>query len=405
VYEQTGKATPLAMTSFFYIVPMVILTPFIGVIVDRGNRKWLMMVSDLAAALTSLMVLLLLLGGRLEVWHLYVTNTVLGIFQGFHWPSYSASISLMLPKEHYARANGMLNLAGNASNVFAPMLAGALIGRIGLQGILLIDLATAAFAIGSLLFVHIPQPEKSEEDVSQQGGLWGQLTFGFRYIFARPSLLGLQLVLLLANFFASIRFVLIAPLVLGRTGSDEVLFGSVQSAGAIGGVAGGLAMSTWGGPKKRVSGLLTSWVLTGLLGMLALGAGRGLAVWAFGVFMFTFFDPIINGCNQAIWQSKVPPALQGRVFSARAFIAWSILPLSPLLAGPLADNVFEPAMSGGGWLASTFDWLVGTGPGAGVGLIFILFGLLTALVGLGGYLFPAVRNAEALLPDYDEGMD
>lgn len=190
-------------------------------------------------------------------------------------------------------------------------------------------------------------------------------------------------------------------MILGRTGNGELIFGSVQSAGAIGGVVGGVAMSAWGGPKRRVHGVLLGWFCLGLLGQTVLGLGRALPVWAAGIFLMAFFGPFINGSNQAIWQAKVAPDVQGRVFTTRRLIAWLVSPISQLLAGPLADRVLEPAMAEGGGLASVFGWLVGTGTGAGMGLLFVFTGLLAALTGLSGYLFPVVRNAEDILPDHD----
>ena len=400
-YEVTGKATPLALVGFFFVTPMVVLGPFVGVLVDRSNRKLMMMLSDLAAALTTVIVLILYATGNLQIWHLYITATISGIFQGFQWPAYSAAITLMLPKEQYARANGMLGLAGNASRVFAPLLAGALIGPVGLVGLLIIDLVSATVAIGTLLFAHIPQPSRTEAGREGGGNFLREAAYGFRYIFARPSLLGLQTVFLVGNVFSALAFAVFAPMILGRTGNDELVFGSVQSAGAIGGVVGGLAMSAWGGPKRRVHGVLLGWFCLGLLGQTVLGLGRALPVWAAGIFLMAFFGPIINGSNQAIWQAKVAPDVQGRVFTTRRLIAWLVSPISRLLAGPLADRVLEPAMAEGGSLAPVFSWLVGTGTGAGMGLLFVFAGLLAALTGLSGYFFPVVRNAEDILPDHD----
>jgi len=400
-YEVTGRATPLAMLNFFFMVPMIFLGPFIGVLVDRGNRKLMMMVSDLGAALTTLIVLILYTTGGLRIWHLYVTATLSGVCQGFQWPAYSAAITLMLPKEHYARANGMLELAGNASAVFAPLLAGALIGPLGLLGLLAIDLISAAAAIGALFFVHIPQPPKTGADREGKGNLLKEAAYGFHYIFSRPGLLGLQAIFLVANFFVSLAFSVLAPMLLGRTGKDELIFGSVQSAGAIGGVIGGLAMGAWGGPKRRVHGVLLGWCWLGLLGQAVVGLGRTLPVWAAGMFLMSFVRPILNGSNQAIWQAKVAPDVQGRVFTTRRLIAWLVMPVSQGLAGPLADRVLEPAMAAGGVLTPTFGGLVGTGPGAGIALLFVAGGLLAALTGLSGYLFPVVRNVEDILPDRD----
>jgi len=399
-YKVTGKATPLALIGFFFLVPIVVLGPFVGVLVDRGSRKLMMMLSDLAAALVTLIVLLLYATGNLHIWHLYITATISGIFQGFQWPAYSAAITLMLPKEHYARANGMLAMAGNASAVFAPLLAGALMGPVGLAGVLIIDLVSATVAIGALLLVHVPQPPRTEAGREGEGSFLKEAAYGFRYIFARPSLLGLQTVFLVGNFFSGFSYVVLAPMILGRTGNDELIFGSVQSAGAIGGVIGGLAMSAWGGPKRRVHGVLLGWFCAGLL-QTVLGFGQALPIWAAGSFLLSLFGPIIDGSNQAIWQTKVAPDVQGRVFTARQLIAWLVLPLSQLLAGPLSDQVLEPAMAKGGSLAPAFGWLVGTGTGAGIALLFVVTGLLAALAGLGGYLFHVVRSAEDILPDHD----
>jgi DHA3 family macrolide efflux protein-like MFS transporter len=400
-YEVTGKATPLALVGFFFIAPQVALSPFIGVLVDHGNRKLMMMLSDMAAAFTSALILVLYATGSLQIWHLYLTATIAGIFQGFQWPAYSASITLMLPKGQYARANGMLEMAGNGSAVMAPLLAGALIGPLGLGGILVIDLVTAAVAIGTLLFVQIPQPAKAATGRRGAAGFFKETAYGFRYILARSSLLGLQALFLAANLFGGMAFAVLAPMLLARSGNNELVFASVQSAGAIGGVVGGLAMGASGGPKRRVHGVLLGMFFSGLLGQTVLGVGHALTGWVVGMFAWGFFGPIINGSNQAIWQAKVMPGVQGRVFAARMFIAWLVSPISRLLAGPLTDQILEPAMVEGGSLAPVYGWLVGVGPGAGMALLFVVTGLLAALTGLSGYLLPVVRDAEDLLPDHD----
>jgi uncharacterized repeat protein (TIGR01451 family) len=265
----------------------------------------------------------------------------------------------------------------------------------------MIDIVSFIFAVGTLFFVHIPQPETTEAGRTGQGSLLSESVYGFWYILERPSLLGLQLVFMLGNFFTNLAFVVFAAMILARTGNDELVFGSVQSAGAIGGVVGGLAMTAWGGPKRRVHGVLCGWIGVSLLGTVFFGLGRSLPVWLVGAFLGQFFGPIINASNQAIWQAKVPPDLQGRVFSIRRLIAWFVSPVARLLAGPLADLVLEPAMREGGSLTGMFGGLVGTGPGAGMALLFIFGGGLGTLVGLGGYAFRVVREAEDILPDHD----
>ena len=405
MYQQTESATALAMMQVFFITPFLLISPFAGVMVDRYNRKLMMMLSDLAAILATGTIFILYSLGMLEFWHLYIAAVLNGIGNTFQWPAYSAAISTMIPKEQLGRANGLMSLMEAGPGVLAPLLAGALLPFIGLSGILGIDVVTFFFAVGALLFVHIPQPRKTEEGQKKSGNIWSEAAYGFTYIFARPSLLGLQLVFFFGNLFSGIGFTVMAPMILARTASDSLIFGAVQTAGAIGAVAGGILMSVWGGFKRRVHGVLLGWIISSLAGMALLGIGQGLFIWIPAMVFGALFGPLINASNQAIWQAKVAPDLQGRVFSARRLIAWFAQPIAPVIAGVLADFALEPAMRSNGAMASIFGGLVGTGPGAGMGLLMVVCGLAAALVGLSGYFIPAIRNAEDLLPDHDTLKD
>jgi hypothetical protein len=190
-------------------------------------------------------------------------------------------------------------------------------------------------------------------------------------------------------------------MILARTSNGEIALGSVQSAGAIGGAVGGLLLIVWGGPKRRIRGVLIGCLLSSLLGTSLMGLGRTLTVWALANFLGDFLTPIIDGSDQAIWQAKVAPDVQGRVFATRMLTSQITIPVGMLLAGPLADYILEPAMMPGGRLVSAFGWLVGTGPGAGMALIFVLAGLLAGLFSVGAYAFRALRKAEEILPDFD----
>ncbi|MFO8036744.1 MAG: MFS transporter [Anaerolineales bacterium] len=400
-WQQTGQATTLALTGFFGFAPVVLISPFAGALVDRLNRKLVMMLSDLAAGLGTIALLLLYLSDNLQIWHLYVLGAFVGIFQAFQWPAYSAAISMMLPKEQYARANGMLETARASSRVLAPILAGAVIGFSGLTLIFIIDIVTFLFAISTLLVIYVPQPETSREGQLGKGSLWKEAGYGFKYIWERPSLFWLQMVFFFLNLSAMFGFTVMAAMILARTQNDTVVLGSVQSAGAIGGVTGGLLLSMWGGPKRRIHGVLMGMIATSVFHTLLMGLGRNLTVWAAASFFGGFIIPILNGSNQAIWQAKIPPDLQGRVFSVRRLIATITAPVAMLLAGPLADFVFEPAMAEGGTLTSIFKGVVGTGPGAGMAVMFLIAGTLGVIVGITGYAFPMVRDVENILPDHD----
>ncbi len=400
MYQRTESATAMGLMQVFFITPFLLISPIAGVMVDRHSRKLMMMVSDLTAVLATAGILLLNAAGALEFWHLYVAAVLNGLGNAFQWPAYSAAISTMVSKDQLGRANGMMGLIEAGPGVVAPLLAGALLPVIKLTGILLIDVATFFLAIGALLIVHIPQPRRTEEGEQASGGMLKEAAYGFRYIFARPSLLGLQLVFFLGNLFSGIGGTVFAPMVLARTGSDSLIFGSVQTAGAVGGIIGGVVMSAWGGFKRRVHGVLAGWILSGLFSGL-LGVGTGLPVWIPVMVLSMMTVPLVNASNQAIWQAKVAPDLQGRVFASRRLIAWLTTPISPIIAGTLADFVLEPAMRTQSGLATVFAPLVGTGPGAGMGLLTVICGAAAMLVGLGGYFFPAVREAETILPDHD----
>jgi len=402
LFQKTGQATTLTIAIFCFVAPSILLSPLAGALVDRSNRKLVVILTDLAAGIVTIAWLLIVLTtGDLELWQIYLGNAITGAFSAFQFPAFSAAVTLMIPKEQFGRAAGMLDFAGAASNILAPAFAGALLGPIGLAGIMAIDVATFVIAILAVLVVHMPQPAAEPLPADgKQPSLWQDSLYGFRYILQRPSLLGLQFAFTAMNFISAFGGVIAIPMILARTNNSASTLATVESIAAAGGVVGGLVMSLWGGPKRRVRGVLWGMSAESLLGPIVLGVSQGIVGWAFGSFMSQAFTPVINGSNQAIWQSKVPPAVQGRVFATRRMIAQFSFPIAVLVAGPLADRVFEPAMQEGA-AAAIFGPLVGTGPGAGMGLMIALSGVLGVAVGVVGYMIPAIRNVETILPDFD----
>jgi MFS family permease len=402
-YQQTGSATALGIVNTAFIVPFLLLSPIAGVMVDRYNRKLMMMVSDLTAITATLGILVIHLTGNLQMWHLYVAAAVNGLGATFQWPAYSAAISTMVPKEHYSRANGLMSLVESGPGVLAPILAGLLLPLIALTGILTIDVVTFFLAIGALLLVSVPQPPRTAEGQAGEGNFLREALYGFRYIFERRGLLGLLLFFICLNFAIGMAYSLIAPYILTRSGNSSATLGVVQSAAAIGAVVGGILVGFWGGFKRRMTSIFIGEALTGLFCLTVFGLGRSLPVWIVASVMGGIFPVFTNGASQAIWQAKVAPDVQGRVFSARRLIAWSTGPITPIIAGLLADYVTEPAMRSQSWLATGFGWLVGTSPGSGMALQFILAGLAYMGIVLLTYLFvPVVRNLEDTLPDHDQ---
>lgn len=401
VWQKTESAQAMAMVGVFAYAPLILVTPLAGVLVDRWNRKLVMMLSDLGAVFSSVIVLILLISGDLQLWHIYLTMAVASAFQAFQWPAYSTVITLMVSKDQYSRASGLVSMVESGSNIVGPLLAGALIGWIGLQGILIVDLVTCLLAVTILLMVTIPKHQRVVTPITLRS-VTDDIVFGFRYIFQRPGLLGIQLVFFAANFMTVIGWAVISPMVLARSGGNVQLLGFIESTAAVGGLIGAIFLTLWGGPKKLVAGIMIGWILNGLLGRFLMGITTQPWIWILSVFLLAFFLPTINGCNQSLWQRKVSVHHQGRVFSARRFIAQITIPLSMAVAGWLADRVFEPAFAtDADWGSRLLGSVFGAGPGAGLSLMMALSGILVTLVGLSGFLFQKIRQVEVDLPDCD----
>ncbi len=401
-WEKTGLATALGLVGFFGAAPQIIFSPIAGALVDRWNRKTSMIISDLGTFFGMFVILILFLANSLEIWHLYVLATISGIFQTFQWPAYSSAISVMIPKDQFTRSSAMISLAEWGSGIWAPIIAAALLSVLKLSGIIFIDLITMIIAISALLIVKIPNPTKSKEG-EKVNTLWTDSLFGFKYIFSRPSLFGLQMIFFFGNFFAAFLGILSNPMILSRTGNNAATLGSVQSISAIGGVIGSLLITAWGGFKvRKVRGVLLGWLFSGFF-FFFVGIGQGILWWGIFFFLSSLIIPLVNSSNQAIWQSKVPPDLQGRVFSVRRLIAQIVNPLGLLIAGPLADNVFEPAFQNpSNSLTEFFSTWYFPGPGAGMGFMISLASIMIVFVGIFGFFYKRIRDVETIIPDFDE---
>lgn len=396
-WQETGEVTTLTLLMFFNIGTAVVLSPLAGVIVDRFDRRKVMILADFGDALVTAALLALFLSGRLELVHVYAAAVANGAFETFQFPAYSAAVTMLVPRRHYARASGLISLAESASRIVGPPLAGVLMPLVGIPTIFVIDLATFAVAMGCLAAVRIPAAPVSAE--GRTTGLWRQAVFGFRYILERRGLLALQLVLAAGNLLLVFGVTLRSPLVLARTGGDQALLGLVMAGAGVGGVTGGLLMATWGGPRRRVRGVVGGLALAAV-GNLVLGGGRQAVAWIAGSFVYPLAMTLTNASNQAIWQSKVLPDVQGRVFAARRLVAQFTLLPGLLLAGPLCDRLFEPLMATARPATALLTSLVGSGAGAGIGLLTAATGLLALGAAAVGWAVRSVRNVETDLPDH-----
>jgi DHA3 family macrolide efflux protein-like MFS transporter len=404
ILETTGvKGSALSYWESAFFGAYLLIVLFAGVFIDRYNRKMMILVYDFMGLITVAILLALQTTGHLMVWHLYIAAVLQGIGFAFQAPSYSAAITTMVPRKQFARANGFVSLLDNAPGIAGPFLAVFLVSSLGLRGVLALNLLSFVLSIGTLLFVEIPATPQTLEGEMSHSRFWKEVLFGVKYIFQRPGLLGIQLVFLFGNFFTGIALSLTAlyTMVFLRTGGNQEAANLLQSSSAAAAVIFGVIVTGYGRIKRPVQMILFGWIISSLLGMGLLGVGQSLTIWLIAVIVDSSFDPIVNVSIDTFLQTKVPPDLQGRVFSASDFLAQILIPITPLAAGVLGEKVFEPAMAEGGLLANSFGWLVGTGPGSGFGLMILFCGIGGTLVGLFGYLTPGIRNVNKTLPDYD----
>jgi MFS family permease len=400
-FQETNSAMTIALLGFFSFMPYIILSPLAGVWADRFDRKRIMIIADVAAGLSTVALLLLYFAGGLEVWHLYAAEMIASSAGAFHSPAFSASITTMVPKKHYGRTAGMRSLSQSVAEVGAPFIANAALAVVGVAGVMVIDLITFLFAASVLLWVRIPRPTPSAEGAAANQSRWQAYTFGFRYIAARRGLLYLLLLMMGMNFIATLTYMGVLPaMILARSGGSETALALVQGTMGLAGVIGGLLVTIWGLPKRRIHAVLAFGAISFLAGDFLFAVGRSVEVWIIAGMSAQFWVPFIMAGDRAIYQEKTAPDVQGRVFAVNGMVRTSMMPLGYLVAGLLADGVFEPAMAAGGALAEPLGWLVGVGPGAGMGLMFSMTAIMGSVLCLSGYLVPALRRVDDL-PDHD----
>ncbi|MBN1991917.1 MAG: MFS transporter [Anaerolineae bacterium] len=396
IFQQTGAATQLGLVLLCAYLPGILISPWAGVVADRRSRRWVMILSDSAAALATGCVVGLLIFDRLEVWHLYLTASVSSIAEAFQWPAYVATTTLLLPKQHFGRASGLTNINMAAAQLVAPVLGGLLLVTIQLTGVLLLDFATFLVAVSILLVIRFPKVKSSVSGQAIIDSFISKVAYGWQYIAARPGLLSMQILIAFGNLGVGTIQVLFIPLLLSF--SSVTIVGTVISLGGSGMLLGGLVMSVWGGPRRLINGVYGAQLMQAVC-LLVAGIAPSVNLITAATFFYFFSLPILMGCSQAIWQKKVPSGTQGRVFAVRRLIAWSTLPLGYFLAGILADRVFEPLLNLNGPLAASLGALLGVGPGRGIGLMLVAMGLSGILVTFAAYQYSHLRRVEDELPD------
>lgn len=397
VLNETGDTAAYTLLLFCAVLPLGIGSIFSGPLVDRWNRRYTLIIANILASLSTLVIMLLYFADILAFWHLLVAVTINGLANSFVLPALEASVPLLVSKDQLGRAAGLTQMIQALEMILGPALAGLLISFAGLGAIFISDFITFGAALLALTLVLIPQPSDADK-MGSDGSLWDSFVFGVKYIWERPSFIHLiGLVTLTMFLIPGFGYALMTPLVLSF--ADERSAGFVMSAFGFGSLVAGILMAAWGGPKRYMDGMLVALFATGLsMGFVGLRPSFPLIM--AGVFFLGLSFVFMIGLSRVIWQVKVAPKILGRVFALRVALGVVAQSIGIFLSGWLATNVFEPRLAENGAWAPLFGSLIGVGDGRGIGLMYIILGGCTIIVAIVCALIPTIRHLEDNVPDY-----
>jgi MFS family permease len=391
VYQVTGSVSQLALVTAARTVPGIVLAPLAGVIADRMDRRRLLILANLGAGLPVFVVAALYWSGQLEVWHLVLTSAFAACANVFHNSAYFTLIPALVPKHQLGRVNGLVQFSF-AMGTAGPLLGGFLLSTVDVDGALLIDIVTFLAAITGLLVVRLPaEITRPAGQTRERRSVLQDLRGGFRYLAERPGLVWLILFSAVFDLLYAFAEVLIRPLILAFTSASTL--GLLSFIGGCGLIAGTLVLTAWGGPRRKVAGVLLFTAIGGVA-LMAHSFAPSVLLIAIVAPLFLFTLPIVNGSLTTILQTTVDSGSLGRVMGLARTVWQAATPLGVLIAGPLADLVFEPAMLPGGVLAGSVGSLIGTGPGRGIALLFAVAGLLLVVLAFAAYRLPRLRRLD-----------
>lgn len=376
VHSQSGDASSLTLLTLCSFLPTILFRFLAGAMADRWDKKRIMLISDFIAACGTVLVFALYSASALLVVHLYAINFLLSLMNAFQQPAAYVATSLLVPKEHYARADGLKATSKALSSILSPVLGAVVLGWGGLSAVLMVDLITFAIAFAALLLIPIPRIEKAQE--TSRDPFWKSCLAGIRYLKGCPSILRMIVFIAAVNFLAKLGpDGLMAVFILNRTGGSQSTLSVVQSAVALGLLAGGTLAAMVKPPKNSIRAICLLCSLIFLSGV-GLSLSRSMLGWCIAAFIQYLYAAVMNVHWNAFMRAAVPLPMQGRVFSARDTLQNCTIPLGLYLGGLLADQVFEPLMASDSVIQQLLAPLFGAGSGAGVAVQFFL----TALIGL-----------------------
>jgi MFS family permease len=403
VYRLTNSATTLGVVLVLSMLPSILASPVAGSLVDRWGSKRSLLVSNTGNVILTLILALLLFTDTFAVWHVYLVVATASTLAALEMPALAALTPQLVPKEQLDRANGMRMLAWAASQVLAPVAAGFLLLAIDIDGIVLLDLLSFSLAIVTLLIARIPKPgRRAAAETGETRSLLAEFRDGWRYVVARRGLLALLLFIGAVNFSAGVIELLLTPLVLNFASFDGL--GTVLSIGGLGMIATSVAVSVWGGPRRRIRGILLFSLVLALATVIG-SARPNVALIAAAAFLFMGALGVIISTNQSIWQTKVEPHLLGRVLALVSMVASVPQLLAYAVAGLAADRLFEPLVGRDDVRSPTLAMLIGHGSGRGVALLMMVMGVLIAITVCVAAMNQRLVRLEDDLPDATSDVD
>ena len=389
-YTKNGSAMTVSFMSFFNYMPYIIVSLFAGTFVDTHSKKKIMLISDSIAAICSVVIFILNQADGLQIWNIYIVNFIIGFMNAFQGPASSVAIGKVVPKEKLTQVSGMNSFSSNLVAVMSPVLAASLFAFGGLKFILLMDLVSFVFAFMILLCV-LKIPEDTFVKVKKKS-MFAGCTEGFSYLKKNKVIFTIIITMALLNFFSRLTYEnILSPMILSRSGNNSVVLGIINGVMGIGGIVGGIIVSSGKVKGNSAKMIYISAMLSFLLGDVVMGAGRNVIFWAFAAFAASFPIPFINAGQMVILYKCIPQEIQGRIFALRNALQFSTIPLGILLGGFLADYVFEPLMMTENTVAKLLQSIVGEGAGSGMAVMFLCTGILGALFSLISYQQKDIR--------------
>jgi DHA3 family macrolide efflux protein-like MFS transporter len=397
VFTETGRTTPLLLTSFFNELPGMLAGSLAGVVVDRWDRRRVMILADAGQAVGSVLLMISFLSGHFAIWHLYGVAFLQGVFSTFQSPAERAATTMLVPEGQRERANALKETSFPLAGVFAPVLTGLFYTAIGIAGIILIDLATFLVAVVFLLFIHIPHPPPTEVGLTTLGGFWREALGAFRYVAVRKALFVFMLFTAFINFMLNGPLDLTLPYLILLTHNEKIA-GSIIGVTSLGAFAGAALIAVWGGTRPRMKTIIAGLIITSVM-FIFFGVLRTPVSISIVLFLLFMNLPIGGTMYISILQVKSPPDLQGRIFALNDQMGFIGSTASFALTGYLVDHVINPSVGTQAW--ELIQPLVGKDAGAGIGLVEVVTGIIILAATTAVFASIHIRELEVRLPDYE----